>query len=209
VSLNICRSKHAINLMCATALSIAILSGCSSAGTRSFLRFKTRPSLAEAQRHCYYKGKPLNPLLFQAMIGSLGDSHSGLDTIDLAAIPAPSEGWEAIASEGNRVIWQKGDGLDYERFEYQHLGTFANGAAVMLTTESGAGSGVFKSLLFVKFEISPGGRAGEPTSLLMRKVGYRPLGDRDRRQIQTTKDRVIISPCDEKAGMTIYASDLR
>ena len=85
-----------------------------------------------------------------------------------------------------------------------------NGVQVLWVNDWGGGSGVFMSLLFIRFSRGTGNNDGQPyDQLLMRCVGYRNLGDRYRGDVKVLADRVRIFPPPDEIEKPAKPVDLR
>jgi hypothetical protein len=148
--------------------------------------------LNEARHNFTYQGKPIHPKLVQQLLGSLAEPRPVIAAVDLTAAAMSSDFAQAdIKENGDNVSYGIKTGDIVESFEYRRLGISGNGTTVLITADSGGGSGTFEDLVFLKFERCTI-IGSEYPQISMRIVGRYPLGDRDQRQVTVLKDRVII-----------------
>ena len=109
-------------------------------------------ALAEANRDFTYKGSPINPFLIKEFGTWLSDNSSPV-TVSVDVIAASSARNEynsdSVTINEHQVKSPTSDGSGY--YEYERLGTLADGTHVLEIADCGGGSGVFKKLFFVRF----------------------------------------------------------
>ena len=95
-------------------------------------------------------------------------------------------------------------------FSYRHLGGMTNGVQVLWVSHSGGGSGVFNSLIFIRFSRGIGNNDGQPyDQLLMRCMGHHNLGDCYRGDVKVLADRVRIFPPPDEDEKPVPPVDVR
>ena len=99
-------------------------------------------------------GKPIHPKLIQEFEGWLSDGGPITISVDALAAMGTDE-----YNEGDVEVdeeWVRYYASERESYSYKRLGRLNNGLHVLRTAYWGGGSGVFSSLLFVRFVISKG-----------------------------------------------------
>ncbi len=143
--------------------------------------------LREAVAEFRYRGKPIHPALIAAFVGGLSDGGPVVRSVDVTAA------WGTDQYGGRHQVL--GDGtVEYtvpntdpgETFSYRRLGAFDDGTQVLRAALNGGGSGVFGTLLLVRF------RTGADGALLLEVKKSVPLGDRDDGRIEVRRDRVVL-----------------
>jgi hypothetical protein len=158
------------------------------------VRLATVDVVSEARDKLTFGAQPIHPRLVQQLLGGLADAHPVTMAVDVAAAAKSGDFLdEDVKSEGRGIFYETGKDAEWQRFEYRKLGTLANGTVVILTLDSGGGSGIFENLLFLKFEVGAPGVGEKYPQLVMRSVGQFPLGDRDERAVKVRKNRVIVA----------------
>ena len=173
-----------------------------------FLLFFCRPAfsgpplsiqsaLAEANAKFTYKGKPIHPKLVQEFATWLSDfCRPKTISVDIAAAFDTNEysDYDVKIKRNGYVYFQEEKTSGY--FYYKWLGRLKNGLHVLLTGDSGGGSGVFMDIYFVKFSIDKGfSPQGQPyPRLLMSIIRVYPLQDRYEGQIEVLpeENKVIL-----------------
>jgi len=153
--------------------------------------------LMEANSQFTYEGAPISPLAVQELLSHILDSLPGPVAIDLAGtrrgddysnryfattIKTDPDGAVTIdlRDAGSRSRGDTNPGW----FSYKRIGSLRNGVHVLETWDNGGGSGIFTSLLFVKFAIDDDYSQGASDAFLRRqtivikRVGEFTLGDR-------------------------------
>jgi hypothetical protein len=138
--------------------------------------------MSEANRFFTYKTEPINPRAIQELLPWMSDGLPGPIAIDLEGTVNSNRYYGDVAKEndGSVSIDLSKNGVGEGSFRYLHIGMLANGTHVVETWQSGGGSGVFTSLLFVTFQMEwmfdeTGGRR---RILTMNTKGSVTLGDR-------------------------------
>ncbi len=157
--------------------------------------------LKEANDAFTFGGEAIHPLAVKDLLPWLSDSHPGPIAIDVAGTYKSNRyfGEFATDKEGRTGIDLKpqeasATGDAKGSFAYKRIGTLASGAHVLETWENDGGSGVFTSLLLVRFvadaEYGDGG-ARRPRLVMMR-VGEVNLGDNYSGRIEVKGNSVRI-----------------
>ena len=112
--------------------------------------------LAEANSDFTFKSRPIHPGLVREFQNWLSDYRPPITvTVDVGAAFGTNEYADApVPGKDGGVSVTLGDGG--ERFLYKHLGRLDNGVHVLLTVEKSAGTGIFQSVVFVRFDMAPG-----------------------------------------------------
>jgi hypothetical protein len=147
----------------------------------------------EVNQKFTYQGKPIHPGLVQQFMASIADSgQPTIIAVDVAADHG-NQYYEGDVKIKDKNICTKSNS-DGAYFCYTVLGKVAKDIQVLQVWNSTGGSGVFESLIFVRFqrgdEINFNGRKYKP--LLMSIVGEYTLGDRDHRVIEVLPTKVIV-----------------
>lgn len=154
-----------------------------------------------------YRGEPINPRAVADLLPWLSDTEPGLAALDVEGSVADTNRYWAevsVVEEGPaagtvRATWNSWiDQPITHSSSYRWLGRLDNGLHVLRVTQNAGGSGVFTSLLFVRFETDteyyyvngPGPRE----RLVMKRIGSQSLGDRDGRKVKLEDNSVVIDP---------------
>jgi hypothetical protein len=115
-------------------------------------------ALDEANRSFTYQSLPIHPFLVKEFSNWLSDYRPPMvTTVDVAAASESNRYYGAMVTKNASGAWcaeeRDGDGRLSGRgsFCYHTLGRLQNGAHVLKTIDSSEGSGVFSSLIFVRF----------------------------------------------------------
>ena len=113
-----------------------------------------QPLLKEVDTTFKINGKPIHPKLVQEFEPWLSDGLPLTISVDVLAAQGTNEYFESnIEEEDGRYTYSASERASYS---YKWLGRLNNGLHVIRTADWGGGSGVFSSLLFVKFERGKG-----------------------------------------------------
>ena len=146
-------------------------------------------AVEEAQQKFTFAGRPIHPKAVHLLLGNLADSQPVVVAVDVGAA-ATSNDYLADGVEVEQDVVRYSN--DTESVGYVRLGTLTNGVVVLRAWESGGGSGVFESLLCVRFERFAGRPGQKGERLIMRTAGIASLGDRTDEKVQLLPDRVIV-----------------
>ncbi len=160
------------------------------------------PLLAEANRDFTYRGKPINPRAIKELLSWLSDSVAGPVAIDLGGTwnsdryygdsTEQPDGTVRIELRTTSVTPTPGES---GWFAYRRVGTLASGIHVVETWDNGGGTGVFTSLLFIRFAIDQEqADEGRRERLVMARAGEVTLGDRYDGGIRILRNDVEIGP---------------
>lgn len=148
--------------------------------------------LWEANENFTHKGELIHPGLIQEFSGWISDSWMPITvTVDIAAASGSNEYFDddvEFKGDGSIFFQKKGQ---REYFYYKWLGRLRNGLHVLETGEGGGGSGIFKNIYFIKFDIGKGytPEGKEYDRLLMTAVRNYMLGDRDDGDISVSPEQ--------------------
>jgi hypothetical protein len=148
-----------------------------------------REQLKEANEHFSFRGKPINPLAVHELLPWLSDKLPGPVAIDIAGTYGSNRyaGQYTKEKDGTVSIDLKdpdrssaGDAATAGYLRYKRLGVLANGIHVLRTWENAGGSGLFNSLLLVRFVVDYEytGDGSRRYRLVLWRVGECTLGDR-------------------------------
>jgi hypothetical protein len=153
---------------------------------------------AQAGPGFVFNGKPIHPGCLSEMRAFLSDSLPANVAVDLEGCGyGTNRHFGNVTTEKGLVSWKE-EGKDEGHngpptFGYRYLGVLANGVHVVQTFESGGGSGIFESLLLLRFEND---RAFEEDHYrprpLLKLVGERSLGDRAETEIHLKGNEITI-----------------
>jgi hypothetical protein len=92
--------------------------------------------------------------------------------------------------------WDNEPTVNAPEFGYQRVGVLADGTQVLRTYYCSGGSGIFMSLVFIRFETEGAFdmRMKPYDRPVMKALCVYPYGDGDDAKIQVLKDRVIVGP---------------
>jgi len=153
---------------------------------------------AQAGAGFTFNGKPIHPGCLSEMRALLSDSLPANVVVDLEGCGyGTNRHFGNVTAEKGLVTWKEegreGGHNGAPTFAYRHLGVLANGVHVVQTFESGGGSGIFESLLLLRFEND---RAFEEDHYrrrpLLKLVGERSLGDRAETEIHLKGNEITI-----------------
>ncbi len=126
-----------------------------------------------------YRGEPIHPGAVQLLVGILADPLPVITGVDLEGWSRSEDHEAAWATKAGTVGWRPSKDHPDAYFEYRHAGRTPGGTHVIMTYESGGGSGIFEHVLLVRFECGQSMLGGEPRSqIVMKSVGLMFLGDR-------------------------------
>jgi hypothetical protein len=141
-----------------------------------------------------WRGTPVHPGCLRLLTTDLPDATPVVAAVDLEGCTRSNRFSDAPEVDGRVLRWRQPEGGDRGYFQYEFLGSLANGVLVARTAESGGGSGIFQELLFMRITPSTVLDNGEPrTREMLTLVGSESLGDRDRTTIALSGDTVTIT----------------
>ncbi len=200
------------------ALLLVVTCGCSKGTSRNHTYFKgacrvgynsdrhspieeltIEDVLENANKDFSYQNKPIHPALVKEFSPLLSDLHPVSIMVDVAAAFDSNEYCQAV-TENTKLgiqceITNNENGTEEkEFFAYKYLGKIAGNIHILETSDYGSGTGIFMSLMLVKFNTDKGFYDdGTPyDQLMMRLVRSINLGDRFNGNIQITSNSVII-----------------
>lgn len=167
-----------------------------------------------------FRDEPINPRAVGDLLPWLSDTEPGLVAVDVEGSMADTNRYwadvevieEGPAAGSVRAIWnpQIGETITYST-SYRWLGRLDNDLHILRVARNTGGSGVFTSLLFVRFSMDteyyyvngPGPRP----RLIMQRMGSYGLGDRDGRSVQLEENSVVIEAGPTSGEIRIDLSD--
>ncbi|MEM7793058.1 MAG: hypothetical protein AAF579_01235 [Cyanobacteria bacterium P01_C01_bin.118] len=167
-----------------------------------------------------YRGEPINPRAVIDLLPWLSDSEPGLVAIDVEGSMADTNRYFAevsVVEDGPatgtvRASWQPWiDRPIVYTSSYRWLGQLDNGLHILRVARNTGGSGVFTSLLFVRFELDTeyfyGVGPGPRQRLSMKRMGSQGLGDRDSREVWLEGNQVVVGAGEQSEEVRIDLSD--
>jgi hypothetical protein len=157
--------------------------------------------LREANETFTFSGEPIHPLGVKELLPWVSDSRPGPVAVDVAGTYKSNRyfGEYSQDKEGRIAVELKPTdtspaGEDKGSFIYKRLGTLASGAHVLEVWENDGGSGVFTSLLLVRFltDYEYDSDGARHARLVMMRVGEITLGDRYSGRIEVKGNTVRI-----------------
>ena len=174
------------------------------------------------EKHLFFGGQPLHPLIVQEFITWLSDSGDQIISINLRDAFSSNryccDDSFSVKLTGKRVVVRTDFTKDYGThnssyisqedcggsctFTYAHLGTTDNGAMVIQVWESGGGSGIFSTLLFTKVKermganfdyANPSNLAFDKQQIVLEKLFSISLGDRQETSISVNGNFVVLN----------------
>ncbi|MBM3882794.1 MAG: hypothetical protein FJ387_24235 [Verrucomicrobia bacterium] len=173
--------------------------------------------LAEAHRSFSYHGKPIHPGLVREFVPWLSDSRPVVLAVDVTAAEDTNRYFAGSVTNLDRMVRLVEDPDPEDAagrkpwFQYAHLGQLDDRTHVLEVARWGGGSGVFCSLLFVRFSIGqprPDYVPGE-VPLRLECAGWETLGDRWRGTLELRGDHVRVEAVDRQTGRPEPAADYR
>jgi hypothetical protein len=161
----------------------------------------TTVSFKCSQEYFSYSGQPIHPKIIEDLTTWLSDGGDQVVSISLDDSQQCNRYFGDIKIkpiEGeNPYIFYREEG---SYFGYQYLGNTDSGVNILGISESGGGSGIFKSLLFVKIEEDYGITFNDDTNvikkdrkrILVKKLGSVILGDRYSGELKIEGNRLLI-----------------
>lgn len=160
-------------------------------------------ALVEAQEDFTYDSKPIHPGMVNQFLGWLSDGGPITLAIDVRAGSDTNQYRDDEVHQQDGQITFVTDRGDEQSgwFSYERIGVLADKTQVLHTMDCGGGSGVFESIMFVRFRLQS--HAAEDASpdyrLVMEVISDHPIGDRDDGTITVMNDHVV-------AGASRYRS---
>ena len=175
------------------------------------------------EKHLFFSGQPLHPLIVQEFITWLSDSGDQIISINLRdafssnryccddsfsvkltekRIVVRTDFTKDYGTHNDDYISQEDCGAGSCTFTYAHLGTTDNGAMVIQVWESGGGSGLFSTLLFTKVKermganfdyANPSNLAFDKQQIVLEKLFSISLGDRQETSIGVNGNIVVLN----------------
>lgn len=158
--------------------------------------------LQEANEQFKFQGKPISPsLLLEFGVDELGDRTHFAVAIALADLTDEHDAqFNLKLNDGGpkghvSASFGKEGGVDQQAIGYRRLGRLANGTHVLMTDYSGGGTGIFMSLLLVKFVAQQEyTEDGVQPRILVMKMGEIALGDRYNGKVTVAPKSITIGP---------------
>lgn len=124
-----------------------------------------------------HNGQPIHPMSVAPLLGDLASEQPLVAAVDLERSRQSKSHRAEVTVRGDTVRAEDGDG---GYVAYRHVGTTPGGLQVLVVSQGGGGTGVFKDVLWVRLvkdEVSEDGKKRNRTLVL--KCGGFVLGDRD------------------------------
>jgi len=164
--------------------------------------------LKDANGSFTFDGAPINPLALKELTTWESDSYPGPIAVDLDGTSHSNRyfGEYAKTPQGSVRIDMRTTKVvpsaeNEGWFSYERIGTLTNGIHVVETSDNGGGTGVFKSLLLIRFAVDfeytdTGARRDR---VVMKRLGEVTLGDRYGGTV-TVKGNAVEIAADRKSG---------
>jgi hypothetical protein len=151
--------------------------------------------LKEVNTKFTYHGKPIHPAIIEEFSPWLSDPDKPITiTLDVAAAEGTNEylADNVEVKDNGYVFYRHQD--KKECFYYKWLGELNDHLHVLEVGEGGGGSGDFKSLFFVRFDVGEGymPEGKKYARLLISIVRNYALGDKDKGEIKLLANHVVI-----------------
>ena len=140
-----------------------------------------------------WDGSAVHPGCIRELTTDLADPAPVSAAIDLQGCQRSNRYTSAIEVEGSVLRWRDPNGGGRGYFEYEYLGALASGVHIVRVGESGGGSGVFQSLLFLRTvvgEVLEDGR--QRVRYLLTLIGSENLGDRAQVSVELKGTEITI-----------------
>lgn len=167
--------------------------------------------LSEANETFTYAGKPIHPMLLREFEGWVSDAGPINLSVDVSAAEGTDEYSAPVRQTVAQVTSLDPDAKPQQWYSYERIGVLRDGTQVVVTSQSGGGSGVFKNLLLIRFSEIPSNRsnADYQSRLVMSLTDSHTLGDRSRRSIEVLPDRVVIGPRRSGDAKTVLTGEAK
>jgi len=142
-----------------------------------------------------FDGKPIHPEVFDALQTELSDLFPVETSIDLEGALRANRHIAPVTEKDGWVSCDQEGGPNPAWFKYRYLGSTAGETHVVLTSFCGGGTGVFRSLLFVRILKEPFFQKGEWVDRMLLKLVGEDHGvaeELNPSRILIEKDKVII-----------------
>jgi hypothetical protein len=169
-------------------------------GTVAGMRIAASPSAAQpttaaARLEFAVVGKPIHPAVIQMLMCPMAASSPFIRAVDVAAFD-DSDAYELRIEWGRTTASRLDDNhaRTGEYIAYTHVGRLRGGEHVLDVSECTGGSGIFRSLLFVRLDdVAQSSVLGDrPGVLMMSSVDQISLGDRNDARVSVEGDGVLI-----------------
>ncbi|MEM9807379.1 MAG: hypothetical protein AAF959_19115 [Cyanobacteria bacterium P01_D01_bin.56] len=161
--------------------------------------------LDAANQFFTFRDEPINPRAVGDLLPWLSDTEPGPIALDVEGSLADTNRYWAevsVVEDGPAAgtvtaTWNPwlGDNTTYTT-GYRWLGQLDNGLHILRVAKNTGGSGVFTSLLFIRFSMDTeyANGPGPRQRLVMTRMGSQGLGDRDGRAVRLEGNHVVIEP---------------
>jgi hypothetical protein len=150
-------------------------------------------------------GRPVHPLLIKLFSGWISDGDPIVRAVDPDAAEGTDEFAEQLVEIDGDLVQSAVPGTDPpERFAYRHVGTLRDKTLVIITQHQMGGSGVFETLLLLRWTettLATAGRSDRRRLLMV--IDSHPLGDRDSGLIRIAGDHVWVGPSQHRSDPLI------
>jgi len=152
----------------------------------------------DANQSFMYRGRPIHPALIHKFEPLLSDINPITVVVDIAAAFDSNECSQPV-TQNEKLGLQcemsaEAEGTHKESYAYKPLGVLHGNVHVLKTASIGSGTGIFMSLIFVRFEIGQAiASDGQPyDQLLLRLLRSVSLGDRFNGSVDVLNDEVVV-----------------
>ncbi|MGH8645599.1 MAG: hypothetical protein ACREX4_14525 [Gammaproteobacteria bacterium] len=140
-----------------------------------------------------WERQPVHPGCIQGLTAGFADSHPVVAAVDLEGCRRSNRYSLTPEVDGGVLRWRDPATEGGGYFQYEYLGVLTSGVHVVLVGESGGGSGVFQSLVFMRIRASQVLEDGQVRKRdTLELVGSETLGDRAEVKVNLNGDTVTI-----------------
>ncbi len=175
-----------LNFLLIPIIAVLMVVGCRTEST----------NLKELNESFTFRGKPVQPRAIEDLTTWISDKHPGPVAIDMEGTDDSNRYYGDVEQQdGTTGFHRPSTGkevFDGAGFFYRHVGRLPNGVHVLKTIDNGGGSGVFESVLLVKFvnEIVYDDSGRGCRRVVMKQMGEIPLGDRVNAQVKVIGNKI-------------------
>lgn len=173
--------------------SFALLAASGADAAPTTMPASAEIALREAREHFTYEGKPIHPGMVRQFSGWLSDGGPITLSVDVRAGSGTDQYSDRDVNQIAKQVIVHEEGHEAAWFGYERIGVLNDGTQVLRTEECGGGSGIFLSIMFVRFRIQlhADARVASDFRLVMEVVSDHPIGDRDDGKVVIAGDHVV------------------
>jgi hypothetical protein len=148
------------------------------------------------------EGSAVHPGCIRELTTELADSMPVVAGIDIVGCRDSNEYASEYETSGQVLRWRDPTSTRGAYFQYEYLGSLSNGVHVVMTADSGGGSGIFQSLLFLRVGQATVLEDGKPrVRQMLTLVGSESVGDRAEVTVQLSGESVTIKRREFRGAM--------